>query len=252
MSYGALKTLQLGSPDNNPPTDQRRAACREFTPLISFSLASGWPHTAAGRDATTPSDTHLHTCSETSSVTCTCRYRRAVMSHFQILSCITLIFISPHLQQVQLKTFHCTELSLTLSLPPLLWKLWDDLTLIEVSSSWWSALTWDVLQMYHEWSTSNYSEAKWKQHDDGQAGAKKREKRIRQIAVQRVLLLHCSGFSLSTACCNSAAGVCCHSDTGALVRSVMLREVSDEVEFFCSSLGEQFVHWIPWFGGVSQ
>lgn len=60
--------------------------------------------------------------------------------------------------QLWLKTLYCTELSLTLLL---LWKLWADLTLIEVSCSWWGAVAWDVLQMYHEWCISNYSEAKW-------------------------------------------------------------------------------------------
>lgn len=60
--------------------------------------------------------------------------------------------------QLWLKTLYCTELSLTL---PLLWKLWADLTLIEVSCSWWGAVAWDVLQMYHEWCISNYSEATW-------------------------------------------------------------------------------------------
>lgn len=133
-----------------------------------------------------------------------------------------------HLRQSSSSTSAVVNLSLywaqlDSSLLLLLWKLWDDLTLIEVSSSRWSALTWDVLQMYLEWSMSNYREAKWKQHDDGQTRAKKRK-----IAMHWVLLcvfscccnsLHCSGFSLSSTRCNLAAGLCCHSDTGVLVRS---------------------------------
>lgn len=84
--------------------------------------------------------------------------------------------------QVWLKTLFCAVFGLTLVL---LWKLWADLTLIEESYSWWGALAWDVLQMYHEWCISNYSEAVWnvmtgrqeetaKKQKGGQGGTKRR------------------------------------------------------------------------------
>lgn len=71
--------------------------------------------------------------------------------------CVILIFIiHTHLPDRYDWKSHCTKANLILD-PSLLWKLWADLTLIEVSCSWWGAVAWDVLQMYHEWSISNYN-----------------------------------------------------------------------------------------------
>lgn len=71
--------------------------------------------------------------------------------------CVILIFIiHTHLPDRYDWKSHCTKANLILD-PSLLWKLWADLTLIEVLCRWWGAVAWDVLQMYHEWSISNYN-----------------------------------------------------------------------------------------------